>query len=58
MDMIIVCLTPKFLGFDNQRDKEDTSESDETSAPELSVVEPFRQRLRTISGDSSQLFRR
>ncbi|XP_027224440.1 TBC1 domain family member 1 isoform X1 [Penaeus vannamei] len=43
--------------FENQ-DKESTSESDETFAPELSVVEPFRQRLRTISGDSSQLFRR
>lgn len=56
--MLIACLIcPKSLGFENQ-DKESTSESDETFAPELSVVEPFRQRLRTISGDSSQLFRR
>ncbi|XP_042855971.1 TBC1 domain family member 1-like isoform X2 [Penaeus japonicus] len=44
--------------YETQPDKEDTSESDEAHAPELSVVEPFRQRLRTISGDSSQLFRR
>lgn len=34
------------------------SENEENNTTEMSVVEPFRQRLRTISGDSSQVFRR
>ncbi|KAK3867460.1 hypothetical protein Pcinc_027094 [Petrolisthes cinctipes] len=42
-------------------DKEDSlqiSETDGSSKAELSDVQPYRQRLRTISGDSSHLFRR
>ncbi|XP_042241849.1 uncharacterized protein LOC121879310 [Homarus americanus] len=39
-------------------DKEPSAGEEEEAKTELSVVEPFRQRLRTISGDSSHLFRR
>ncbi|XP_071550765.1 TBC1 domain family member 1 [Panulirus ornatus] len=39
-------------------DQKELSESEGEAKAELTVVEPFRQRLRTISGDSSILFRR
>uniref|UniRef100_A0A0P4WCG4 Rab-GAP TBC domain-containing protein n=1 Tax=Scylla olivacea TaxID=85551 RepID=A0A0P4WCG4_SCYOL len=38
--------------------KKEGSESEESNKTELPVMEPFRQRLRTVSGDSSQIFRR